>query len=224
MRLYIDKDETEEQRELSIRERENNYLSNNGYLTYDEIENLTLTKQSEILNYTIEKIKNYYFDIELNELNLSVCELKNKGKESDIRFAKNKTRNLLKNNILTVLYLIRVKKEYGKLYYYELYNFFVGYGNFVKKYKLNMDIVKDLQAINKKDSSLFEHFSKPLQDMINFHNQIRENQLNHYYFFYELKKKEHIKMYCTIYNLIFGSGLRPEHINIDSLIENPYFT
>lgn len=222
-----------EQTEIEAIEDKNRWLENNGYLTLDEVQKLTFKEKTKILQNTITLIEKYYkdnnIDLEVYPLNFEITSKREgAGKPPSDKFAENRTKNLIKDDVPnnkpnTVFYkefFSHIKKE--ELYYTKVYSYIVDYGIMCKRYDDNNQTMKDLKLLIKNNDGLENHFSDELNNAIQFHKEVYKSQLAIYfcYFGANEENKEYYKEYYKLFETIFRTDIRKTEIN--TKLKNPY--
>ncbi|MDF1882981.1 hypothetical protein JHD49_03430 [Sulfurimonas sp. SAG-AH-194-C21] len=215
--------------QLENEENNNEYLRRNGYLDSDEINNLTFDIKLSIFENTINKIKKYDSDLNIYSLTAKNIDKKNNTYTPDLQESQKRFKELYEDNYFRSIFLSKVKKD-AKKYYEDIYIFFVRYSNLYRQYTANNPAMKKvLEAIKlDENNKLQKHFSTTLNEYINFHHHIKENQLIIYHV-YQYSEKYHntdtnIKRIIDTFYKLYTNISRKEirHKSIDNTVKNPY--
>ncbi|MGB5919265.1 hypothetical protein [Arcobacter sp.] len=203
------------------------HIRRDNYLDEKDIIKLTESELLEIYINTLKKVEKYYRD---NDIELRVYypnERITSKKFDETNIDNNQSKAwiksvMTKNDMFLDTFFIHViddKERYLNLMYEKLKY----YGDFYYAYTTNNKDVKTLIKLLNDTPKLEEHFSKQLNDIIIFHQNIKQNQLAQYFCFYGLgggEDEEYHKVTYILFNYVFRTEIR--NITIDRDIANPY--
>jgi len=214
----------------------NEQLNRQGYYTIEETNNLSKDEKIIILDNTIKKIISYYNEHDISRLttlfqeNFKPHQLnynERTGTYSEDNKMKN-FNNFFKHKYTNFFQMYINKKE---KYYEEIYHYAIKFFNFRSRYIQEKEIYKKLYELSKImeleqiiKPDMFEHINIG----INFHQKIRENQLNQYFnYSYNADKKNELEInlilnsHYQLFFLLFRKRIKI--VNIDTKIKNPYY-
>lgn len=213
------------QREI---DRINKSLKANGFFTLNEVTNLTIDQQIQVFDNTVDKVQQYYNEInvglEVFKSNVVIKDKKLLIYEIESKNSSKILNPLLKNKYLYLQYLSKIKSNNGKPYYYDMYEFFIKYGIFFKKYTSNLDTMITLRKLTRDVKDITNHFDSYLNNAIIFHTKVEKKHLVQYYCYYQMNKtnlpQEAYQSHYKLFRALFRN--RIERVTIDKTLANPY--
>ena len=226
---------TKEENEISNLKQHNKLCKIGGYLTTDEIDGLSEDEKINILKNTINKIKSYYDEKGIDNLSTTYSSNEKfkiyplnwneRTKQDNIDYIKVNYTKFFKHKYVNRFCIFIDKKE---KFYLDMYKYAIRFYKFRSKYISNKLLMDKLIEVQKVDTNkiINSYFPNELNECIEFHKKISENQLNQYYNYHypsetdDKKITEMIQAGYEVFYLLFRTQIKK--ITIDTTLKNPY--